>query len=102
MGRGASRWGSATEPDASGRRRPVPAWDSESDLLVDSVIAAVSREPGWWGLGEPQRNGWLASDRTGAVTDDVWGGGDAVEPGICGAAIAHGRRAAEFLHSRLR
>ncbi|HYA67104.1 MAG TPA: FAD-dependent oxidoreductase [Acidimicrobiales bacterium] len=90
------------EPDASRRRRPVPVQGSESELIVDSVIAAVSQEPVWSGLEELQRDGWLASDRTGAVTDDVWGGGDAVEPGICGAAIAHGRRAAEFLHARFR
>jgi len=90
------------EPDVSGRRRPIAVPDSESELSVDSIIAAVSQEPAWSGLEELQRDGWLASDPTGAVTDGVWGGGDAVEPGICGAAIAHGRRAAEVLQARFR
>jgi formate dehydrogenase major subunit len=90
------------EPDASGRRRPIAVADSESELPVDTIIAAVSQEPAWSGLEELQRDGWLASDPTGAVTDGVWGGGDAVEPGICGTAIAHGRRAAEVLHARFR
>jgi len=88
--------------DESGRRRPVPKPGSESQLSVDTVIAAVAQEPEWSGLEELQRDGHLASDPTGAVTDGVWGGGDATEPGICGAAIGQGRRAAQILHSRLR
>lgn len=90
------------EPDASGRRRPVAIPDSEFELPVDTLIAAVSQEPAWSGLEELQRDGWLAADPTGAVTDTVWGGGDAIEPGIVGTAVFHGRRAAEVLHARLR
>lgn len=90
------------EPDESGRRRPVAVPGSESELPVDTVIAAVSQEPAWSGLEELQSDGWLAADSTGAITDKVWGGGDAVEPGIAGGAIAHGRRAAEALQARLR
>ena len=90
------------EPDESGRRRPVVVPDSESELLVNTVIAAVSQEPAWSGLEELQGDGWLAPDSTGAITDRVWGGGDAVELGIVGTAVAHGRRAAETLHARLR
>jgi len=90
------------EPDASGRRRPVAVAGAESELPVDTVIAAVSQEPAWSGLEELQRDGWLAPDSTGAITDGVWGGGDVIELGICGTAIAHGRRAAEALQARLR
>ena len=90
------------EPDESGRRRPVALAGAESELPVDTVIAAVSQEPAWSGLEELQRDGWLAPDSTGAITDGVWGGGDAIELGICGTAIAHGRRAAEALQARLR
>lgn len=90
------------EPDESGRRRPVAVPDSESELLVDTVIAAVSQEPAWLGFEELQRGRWLAADPSGAVSDGIWGGGDVVEAGIVGAAVAHGRRAAEALHARLR
>ena len=48
------------EPDGSGRRRPIAVPDSESELSVDGVIAAVSQEPAWSGLEELQQNGWLA------------------------------------------
>jgi len=90
------------EPDQSGRRRPVAVPGSESELPVHTVIAAVSQEPAWPGLEELQRDGWLAPDSTGAITDGVWGGGDAVELGIVGTAVAHGLRAAEALQARLR
>ena len=89
------------EPDESGRRRPVAVAGSETELPVDTIIAAVSQVPDWSGLEELQRAGWLAPDSSGAITEGVWGGGDAIELGICGTAIAHGRRAAEALHTRL-
>jgi NADPH-dependent glutamate synthase beta subunit-like oxidoreductase len=90
------------ELDESGRRRSTAVPQSESQLSVDTVIAAVSQEPEWSGLEELQQGGRLVSDATGAVTAGVWGGGDAVASGICGTAVAHGRRAAEVLHRKLR
>jgi NADPH-dependent glutamate synthase beta subunit-like oxidoreductase/Pyruvate/2-oxoacid:ferredoxin oxidoreductase delta subunit len=90
------------EPDESGRRRPIAVPDSESVLSVHAVIVAISQEPEWSGLEELQRDGRLACDATGAIDDSMLGGGDVVESGICGMAIAHGRRAAEVLHHRLR
>jgi formate dehydrogenase major subunit len=90
------------EPDSSGRRRPVPVPSSEFDVRVDTVIAAVSQEPCWAGLEGLQERGWLSTGENGAAACDLWGGGDVVAPGIAVAAVAHGRRAAEALHARLR
>jgi NADPH-dependent glutamate synthase beta subunit-like oxidoreductase/Pyruvate/2-oxoacid:ferredoxin oxidoreductase delta subunit len=90
------------EPDASGRRRPVPISGSEFEVPVDSVIAAVSQEPELAGLETlAGTGGWLLTDGTGSVGDGVWAGGDALGLGIAGFAIAQGRRAAEALHARL-
>jgi NADPH-dependent glutamate synthase beta subunit-like oxidoreductase/Pyruvate/2-oxoacid:ferredoxin oxidoreductase delta subunit len=90
------------EPDASGRRRPVPVSGSEFDVPVDSVIAAVSQEPDLVGLEAFAGNGgWLLTNESGSVEEGVWAGGDALGLGIAGVAIAQGRRAAEALHARL-
>ena len=91
------------EPDASGRRRPLVIPDSEFEIPVDSVIAAVSQEPDISGLsGFGHENGWLTTDDSGALGERVWAGGDALELGIAGTAIAHGRIAAEALDAKLR
>jgi NADPH-dependent glutamate synthase beta subunit-like oxidoreductase/Pyruvate/2-oxoacid:ferredoxin oxidoreductase delta subunit len=90
------------EPDASGRRRPVPVPGSEFDISVESVIAAVSQVPNLAGLEAVAGNdGWLLTDESGSVQEGVWAGGDARGLGIAGFAIAQGRRAAEALHARL-
>jgi len=90
------------EPDASGRRRPVPIAGSDFEIPVDSVIAAVSQEPDLRGLETLAADGsWLMPDDSGVVGDGIWAGGDALGAGIAGFAIAQGRRAAEALHSRL-
>lgn len=91
------------EPDGSGRRRPVPAPGSEHDIPASAVIAAVSQEPGWEGLGE-LRDGeiWIHAGSDGAVGAGLWAGGDARGPGLAGVAIAQGRRAAEAVHAQLR
>jgi ferredoxin len=91
------------EADASGRLRPLVILDSEFEIAVDSVIAAVSQEPDIDGLsGCGQETGWLITDDCGALGERVWAGGDALELGIAGTAIAHGRRAAEALDAKLR
>ncbi len=91
------------DTDDSGRRKPVPVPDSEYELSASAVIAAVSQEPDWEGLGElDPATVWLQSAEDGRVQDDLWTGGDAVRLGIAGFAIANGRRAAEALHARLR
>jgi NADPH-dependent glutamate synthase beta subunit-like oxidoreductase len=90
-------------PDDSGRRRPVPLAGSEHRIGVDSVIAAISQAPDWSDLeayrldGDPSR-----VDPAGRVADRMWAGGDVLSLGIASTAIAHGRRAAEAVHARLR
>jgi NADPH-dependent glutamate synthase beta subunit-like oxidoreductase/ferredoxin len=90
------------EPDASGRRRPVPADLPPFSLPADCVITAVSQTPSLEGLEELDHDGdWLVTDADGVVAPGVWVGGDATGPGIAGEAIYQGRRAAERLHARL-
>ena len=91
------------EPDGSGRRTPVPVGGSEYDIPASAVIAAVSQEPDWEGLGE-LHNGeiWIHAESNGAVGQGVWAGGDALGLGIAGLAIAQGRQAAEAVHAQLR
>lgn len=89
--------------DASGRCRPVPVEGSEYDLPATSVIAAVSQEPDWEGLGELQPDTrWLAGGPRGGVGDGVWAGGDSLGLGLAGSAIGQGRLAAEAADARLR
>jgi glutamate synthase (NADPH/NADH) small chain len=70
------------EPDASGRRRPVPIPDSEFCLEVDLVIVAVGSganpllTKSTKGLGL-NRWGYIVSDENGRTNKPrVWAGGD--------------------------
>ena len=91
------------DPDASGRRSPVPVEGSEFDLSADAVIMAVSQVPVLRGLEALDHQGdWLVADAAGAIGEDILVGGDALGLGIAGNAIVQGRRAAETLHARLR
>ncbi len=91
------------EPDASGRRRPVPIPDSEFEIPVDTVIAAISQEADWTGLEVLKAEGlWMEDDPSGGLDNGVLAGGDALGLGIAGTAIVQGRRAAEVIHARLR
>jgi formate dehydrogenase major subunit len=91
------------DPDASGRRSPVPVEGSEFDLSADAVIMAVSQVPVLRGLEALDHQGnWLVADAAGAIGENILAGGDALGLGIAGNAIVQGRRAAETLHARLR
>jgi NADPH-dependent glutamate synthase beta subunit-like oxidoreductase len=91
------------EPHESGRRRPVPIAGSEFTLEADSVIAAVSQRPDFWGLDSLAEGGWAKADGNGfAGEDKVYAGGDALSLGLVTIAIYQGRRAAEAIHSRFR
>lgn len=91
------------EPDASGRRSPVPMAGSETELPCEAVVMAVSQVPVLEGLEALDHSGnWLIADEAGAVGQNLLAGGDAVGLGIAGNAIVQGRRAAEALHARLR
>jgi formate dehydrogenase beta subunit len=87
------------EPDASGRRRPVPIKGSEFDVEYDVIIGAIGQRPDIpadfkvkTGRGDTiQANAnTMATSREG-----VWAGGDAVTgPDSVIRAIAAGRKAA--------
>ncbi len=97
------------EPDASGRRRPVPIEGSEFVLEVDAVIPAIGQEPDLGGLCAEEsfdltRRGTFVVDkdtfRTGV--SDVFAGGDAVlGPATFVEAVAQGRLAAAGIHDYL-
>lgn len=72
------------EPDASGRRRPVPIEGSNFTMDVDAVIMALGTSPNpllkstTEGL-ESNKKGCLVADEKGATTrEGVFAGGDAV------------------------
>lgn len=90
------------EPDASGRRRPVPISGSEFFADADTVIAAVGQAPDLSFLppdSSLERTRWerLAVDDNRLATNvpGVFAGGDfAFGPGMVIEAIAAGRRSA--------
>jgi NADH-quinone oxidoreductase subunit F len=90
------------EPDASGRRRPIPIPGSEFFAAADTVIAAVGQAPDLSFLPPDsalERTRWerLAVDANKLATNvpGVFAGGDFVSgPGMVIEAIAAGRRGA--------
>ena len=98
------------EPDASGRRRPVPVEGSEFVVECDQVITAIGQYPKLDGTSEEQgvkRTKWrtIEVDDWTFQTDDprVFAGGDAV----LGAqtviqAVAQGKKAAWSMDAYLR
>ena len=94
------------EPDASGRRRPVPIRDSEFATEFDSIIAAIGQTPdipGGFNLKLGRGNTIQTSSETMASsTKGVWAGGDAVSgPASVIEAIAAGRKAAASIDKYL-
>ncbi len=96
------------EPDASGRRRPIPVPGSEFVLEVDTVIPAIGQTPDLGfvddGALPVTRWGTLAADPETLATElpGVFAGGDAVSgPATAIKAIAAGKRAAESIHRYL-
>ena len=72
------------EPDASGRRRPVPIEGSEFDLDVDAVVIAIGTSPNplikntTEGL-EVNKKGGIVVDEGGLTSrEGIYAGGDAV------------------------
>ncbi len=93
------------EPDASGRRRPVPIPESEFVVDVDTVIAAIGQNVESDGLGVETKWGRLVVDQDTLATslEGVFGGGDAVTgPASVIEAIGAGIRVAESIHRYLR
>lgn len=90
------------EPDASGRRRPVPIKGSEFDIDVDMVIPAVGQSPELSfltkdsGIETTERGTLKINPITLATSrEGIFAGGDVrTGPAIAIEAIADGRRAA--------
>ncbi len=97
------------EPDASGRRKPVPIEGSEFDMELDTVIVALGTSPNplvFVDAAELQRtkHGTVIADPiTGKTTvDKVWAGGDVVTGAATViSAMGAGKRAAADMHKFL-
>ena len=98
------------EPDASGRRRPLPIAGSRFELACDTVILAVGQAVVTDFLdgcaGVRLEDGQVKTDRDTGMTDRpaVFAGGDVAATGLFTAieAVAAGRRAAAAIHNHLR
>ena len=73
------------EPDASGRRRPIPVRDSAFDMELDAVILAIGTSPNplikstTKGLETQKWGGIVAEEPSGQTSrEGVFAGGDAV------------------------
>lgn len=98
------------EPDASGRRRPVPIPGSEFDMEVDLVIVAIGTRPNPLvftaasGLECTKHGTVVADEETGRTTKPrVWAGGDVVTGAATViSAMGAGKRAAADIDRFLR
>jgi glutamate synthase (NADPH/NADH) small chain len=98
------------EPDASGRRRPLPIEGSEFDMDMDMVVMALGTRPNplvFTDSGGLERTRWgtvVADEDTGKTTKDrVWAGGDIVTGAATViSAMGAGKRAAADIDRFLR
>ncbi|MBU0596354.1 FAD-dependent oxidoreductase, partial [Candidatus Bipolaricaulota bacterium] len=97
------------EPDATGRRRPVPVEGSEWDLDVQTALLAVgqgidTRCLDGSEIQTDRRGGVVVDERTGRTSSSkVFAGGDVVTgPSIAVEAIGAGHRAADAIDRFLR
>lgn len=95
------------EPDASGRRRPVPIEGALEELPLDTIIAAIGQKvvPDGIPVGLTDWNTIKADEHT-FLTDQkgVFAGGDGINngPGIAIEAIADANQAADVIDSYLK
>ena len=96
------------DPDASGRRSPIPIAGSEFDLPVDCVIMALGTSPNPLIAGTTrglatERHGCIVADESGATSrPGVFAGGDAVTGAATVIlAMGAGRRAAAAIDAYL-
>jgi glutamate synthase (NADPH/NADH) small chain len=102
------------EPDASGRRRPIPIEGSEFDMEVDTVVMALGTRPNPLVFAQDpnssdglERTRWgtvVADEETGKTTKDrVWAGGDIVTGAATViSAMGAGKQAAADIDRYLR
>jgi glutamate synthase (NADPH/NADH) small chain len=97
------------EPDASGRRRPVPIEGSEYILPMDALVCAIGNSPNPLipqttpGLEVGRRGNIIAEEGTGKTSRDrIWAGGDVVTGAATVIlAMGAGRQAARAIHQYL-
>ena len=97
------------EPDASGRRRPVPVTGSEFILPFDAVIHAIGNSPNPLipattpGLAVASHGNLVVDPETGKTSKErVWAGGDiATGAATVILAMGAGRKAADSIHAYL-
>ena len=96
------------EPDARGRRRPVPVENSEFVLDVETVIMSIGTSPN--PLIKNTTDGLLVNERGGIIVDGsgltskegVYAGGDAVTGAATViSAMGAGKKAAAAIHEYL-
>jgi len=96
------------EPDASGRRRPIPIEGSEFTTDVDTVIMAIGRTPNpiiqqTTERLEVTRWGTIVADENGKTSiEGVYAGGDIVTgQATVISAMGAGKKAAKAIHQHL-
>ncbi len=93
------------EPDASGRRRPVPIEGDTFEIDADTVIVAIGQQlDGDLGDVEQTRSGWIQTDPVSLQTSlpGVFAGGDAVNgPASVVEAVGAAHRAVESIRRHL-
>ncbi len=97
------------EPDARGRRRPVPIDGSEFTLPVDTVIMAIGTSPNplikdtTKGLEVNSHGGLIVNEDGLTSRENVWAGGDAVTGAATViSAMGAGKTAAQAIDNALR
>ncbi|PID90550.1 MAG: glutamate synthase (NADPH), homotetrameric [Bacteroidetes bacterium] len=98
------------EPDASGRRRPLPVEGSEFEIPCDVVVMSLGTSPNPLiamttpGLDTQKWGGIVAEEETGATSrPEVFAGGDAVSGAATVIlAMGAGRRAASAIDEYLK
>ena len=97
------------EPDAKGRRRPVPIEGSEFELAVDTVIMAIGTSPNplikdtTAGLEVNPHGGIIVNEDGLTSRDNVYAGGDAVTGAATViSAMGAGKTAAAAIDKALR
>jgi len=96
------------EPDASGRRRPVPVKGSEFVLEMDTVIIAIGTGPNPLLIRATEgiklnKYGYIETDENGKTSKEgVWAGGDIVTGAATVIlAMGAGKKAAQSIHEYL-
>ncbi|MDK2820074.1 MAG: glutamate synthase small chain [Clostridia bacterium] len=97
------------EPDASGRRRPIPIPGSEYEMEIDTAIIAIGQGPNPLvpsttpGLELKERGNIITDDKTATSREGVFAGGDVVTGAATVIlAMGAGKKAAQSIDAYLR